>query len=439
MNGWQDPTDEVLVAASLAERRRRRRRAVASTSALLVGVVVIGGAFGGLVYAARRAAEGFADLEFNLDLPTPTRQASFAPEVVGRTPHWSALASPFSSAPTVAEGRVFVREQGGAVTAYDAASGARLWSAFAGGGPVGYDFPPVVDRGVVYVAGGRGMLSSSGDVFALDAATGAVRWTVSIPGFGGYPIAVDGEDVYVDGPHLLALDRASGARRWELMIGNLSDGGYSRPAVDGDTVYVGGGDGRVYAVNRATGSTRWSTPVGAAGFSSAGPTVSVAGSLVYAVSKDAEVTAFGDATVSGHVRALDSATGEERWSQHVDGLRAFGSGPLVSGTTVYVASSTLGAYDAATGVPRWTAPTGGTSLFSFTPPVLELGTVYVAGGDGRLHAVDATSGRTIWTAGVGAPCSEDEDCPPLVAVPPAAANGVLYLASGDSRLYAYAP
>ena len=131
-------------------------------------------------------------------------------------------------------------------------------------------------------------------------------------------------------------------------------------------------------------------------------------------------------------------SGTTRWSRPLDGLGAYGSTPVVNDTTVYVAASTFGAFDAATGAPRWQATTGGTTTFSFTPPVVDAGTVFAAGGDGRLHAIDATTGATRWRAGEAPPCPE-EDCEAPVALPPAVGDGNLYLASGDMQLYAYAP
>jgi len=78
--------------------------------------------------------------------------------------------------PTFAEGRLFTLGMGGIVTAFDAASGKQLWQKPAG--PVlplyGTAMSPLVDRGLVIVhVGGH----NQGALTAFDAATGAVKWT----------------------------------------------------------------------------------------------------------------------------------------------------------------------------------------------------------------------------------------------------------------------
>jgi outer membrane protein assembly factor BamB len=435
------PPDEV--DASLARRKRERRRAGGRAwAALFGGLVLIGGAFSGLVYAARRAVDGFPDLNFELDGPTPEALTTFAPVEMGRAPQWAVpMRALASSPPAVADGRVFVRDRNGTVSAVDAATGAALWRADVGGGPTGIDFAPVVDRGVVYVSGGDWALSQQPTVVALDAATGVRRWegAVGASGLGGFPITVADDDVYIDGDQFVALDRETGARRWTAPVGNTTTSGYSQPSVTADTVFVGGGDGQVHAFDRRTGRPRWSVPAGDHSTLGAGPTVAVSGALVYVVSAGTAAVPFGDDKTSGRLQALDAATGAERWSQPLAGLPAFGSSPAVYGAAVYVAADELKAFDATTGVPRWSAPSGGTTPYSFVPLRVVNGAVLVPGGDGRLHAVDAATGVPRWSVGGTSPCTQRRGCDPPVPVPPAVAGGVLYLASGDARLYAYPP
>ncbi|MBA7574299.1 hypothetical protein ES708_16104 [subsurface metagenome] len=77
-------------------------------------------------------------------------------------------------------------------------------------------------------------------------------------GFGCTPAAVDGK--------LVALSAADGTRFWEVPLeGSRSTGGfgcsqsaapaaiYGSPAVAGDLVYVGGYNGKIYAINIASG------------------------------------------------------------------------------------------------------------------------------------------------------------------------------------------
>jgi hypothetical protein len=74
----------------------------------------------------------------------------------------------------------------------------------------------------------------------------------------------------------------------------------SSPGIGADgTVYVGGGDGSVYALNAANGSVKWERPTGAAVYSS--PAIGADGT-VYIGSEDYKVY------------ALDGATGAVKWS-----------------------------------------------------------------------------------------------------------------------------
>jgi outer membrane protein assembly factor BamB len=59
------------------------------------------------------------------------------------------------------------------------------------------------------------------------------------------------------------------------------------------------------------------------------------------------------ASLSGHLYALDQATGQERWN--FKSSRPIASSPTIDDGTVYFVSSagSLAAIDAATGQPKW--------------------------------------------------------------------------------------
>jgi outer membrane protein assembly factor BamB len=106
---------------------------------------------------------------------------------------------------------------------------------------------PVVSGGTVYVG------STSGTLYALNAATGAEQWTYSTgKGIRAAP-AVAGEMVYTADPlnGLHAVDAETGEREWHV---EASPGGMS-PAVTDETVVVGGDV--VLALDAATGTERW--------------------------------------------------------------------------------------------------------------------------------------------------------------------------------------
>ncbi|MBN2473875.1 MAG: PQQ-binding-like beta-propeller repeat protein [Pirellulales bacterium] len=133
----------------------------------------------------------------------------------------------FPSAPVAAAGLVFFGDRQGAVRAIDAADGTLRWEAYAAG-PV--FFPPAIENGRLFVG------SADGRVYAFEAATGRPLWTFRaapadrwIPVYGKlistWPVAggVVAEDgavyaaagiAHYDGTHVYALDAATGKVKW---------------------------------------------------------------------------------------------------------------------------------------------------------------------------------------------------------------------------------
>ena len=127
-------------------------------------------------------------------------QTRFDPAAMsGRAVVWSApVGAAVTSAPTVADGSVYVRDQRGRVDAFNGSTGGSRWTASAGRGSAsGVDFAPVVASGTVYVTGWDGVL------YAFDSTTGAPRWTTDLGtstaafATGGYPLAVADGTVYL--------------------------------------------------------------------------------------------------------------------------------------------------------------------------------------------------------------------------------------------------
>jgi outer membrane protein assembly factor BamB len=124
-----------------------------------------------------------------------------------------------------------------------------------------------VSGGLVYFG------SEDHNIYALDAATGAVRWSKLTGERVNSSPAISSNVIYVgswDG-NLYALDAASGNLVWKTPIGGI----HTRPAVSDNVVYVSSEDGSCYAVGAGDGRVRWQLP-GAGGSDPA-----VSGVLVY--------------------------------------------------------------------------------------------------------------------------------------------------------------
>ena len=336
-----------------------------------------------------------------------------------------------SADPVIADGRVFTYDARAQVSAFTT-GGAALWT---------IDITPPNDRSVD--ASGGGLAVAGGTLYVST-------------GFG----------------ELLAVDAATGAERWSQ---DLNAPGNSAPTVRGDLVYVVGRDSRAWAVERADGRVRWTiagTPPGANFFGGAGA----------AVTSTMAVIPFP----SGEVIGAFPEGGLRRWSSNIEGDREgfavsiaaqdIASDPVIAGNVVFAGnvSGRLVAMDVQTGDRLWTATEGATSpvaaaggsvffindlnqlvrrsaadgsliwrqpmplieegefwerptRFVHYGPVLAGGRLIVASSDGNIRQFDPVSGNLVGVVPL----------PGGAASNPAVAGGVLYIVSQDGRLQAF--
>ncbi|RYZ54788.1 MAG: metallophosphoesterase, partial [Chitinophagaceae bacterium] len=181
-----------------------------------------------------------------------------------------------------------------------------------------------------------------------------------------------------------ALDLAKGSRKWSFATGGPI---FSSPAfatANGNTkIVVGSADSSVYCLD-PKGKLVWKTATGA----------SVLGSPLI----EGDVVYIGGSDHS--FRALDLATGKERWA--FSGL----AGPVVSKPVVYKNAVVFGAWDRnlyavnkENGSLLWKW-NNGSSVINFSPaaciPVIKDDVVYVVAPDRFLSAIDFTTGNTLW-------------------------------------------
>lgn len=265
---------------------------------------------------------------------------------------------------------------------------------------------PAIYGRLVY-AGGRS------NVYALDASTGAVKWTVATDlSLGSSPAVVDGT-VYIGGGDatLHALDAESGSRRWGFKTGFTSVG--ARPVVIDDTVYFTGEDTYLYALHAHSGSVRWRKQVNSfVGFYS---DITVSNGLLYTGVDDTKAFA-----------AFDIETGARRWSR-----KGVASTPAVIANGVLYISIDLLVYalDPLTGKTLWShRAEAGISAWSPTSVANEV--VYVGfdhrHGGGGVRALDARTGKVRWTQ-----LTDGE----TAIAGPQALYGVVYVGS-DNYLFA---
>jgi outer membrane protein assembly factor BamB len=178
-----------------------------------------------------------------------------------------------------------------------------------------------------------------------------------------------------------------GGVKWRFQTG---DAVRSTPAVTATRVFVGSGNGSLYALDRATGRLVWAFAAGSPVHSSP----AVANGLVVA------------ATLAGRIFAVDESTGRLRWSIQTGALLPrnhpqagawdwYVGSAVITGSTAIIGAGDGNVYalDLATGKERWRAKTGG--RVRATPSVHD-GVAVVGSGDGRVYALDVATGGTRW-------------------------------------------
>jgi len=160
---------------------------------------------------------------------------------------WSAgAAGSFTTgaSPVVAGGRVFVRTMSGgegrrvfSIEAFRAADGKHLWHAAVGVANGFWFTPPAANATLVVHP------SEDGFLYALDAATGSLRWRAKVGLSGSTPALVNGI-VWIgdDTGHLVAFDARNGRALWHSGPFTIGDLATQTPAQTGtvDAVVAGG-------------------------------------------------------------------------------------------------------------------------------------------------------------------------------------------------------
>jgi len=270
-----------------------------------------------------------------------------------------------------------------------------------------------VGEGVVYLADGS-------YVYAVDPTDGSLRWRYPAEGqssvaFWARPaVTEDGILVvgdFTDTLHALRDDGDSYEPLWTYTTDRARFVGSA--AIAGDVVYAASVDGRVHALDLATGEPMpdfdfqaeraiWSTPV-------------LVDDVLYVTAMDQQLY------------ALDAATGAVRWQFDT---AADGRGGAMVGTPVYYEGvlyfgafdNTIYALDAETQEVLWTYETAN---WVWDSPVVTDGLLIGSDLDGNVFGLDADTGQERWLVTVGGP----------VVSAPVIENGLVYFTCEDHKLY----
>jgi len=305
------------------------------------------------------------------------------------------------SSPVYDNGAIYFGGDDGNVYAVDAADGYQLWK-HRTGGPVAAT--PAIGGGLLYVG------SYDGKFYALDKRTGAPRWKFTTGGerrfeakglHGMEPknqTIADPFDVYLSSPivaggvvyfgsgdgNLYALDAASGDLKWKFQTGDVV---HASPAYADGVVFFGSWDSYFYAVDARTGAEKWRFHGGEdplihnqVGFQSS---PAVVNGVVYTGCRDS------------NLYAIDAATGKEKWHFNNNGSWVISSPAVTRGKVIFGTSdsSLYFVLDAETGKPI--ARQEG-NAYVFSSPSVAGNVVFIGVLNGTLEARDLDSGNLLW-------------------------------------------
>ncbi|MCR6483447.1 PQQ-binding-like beta-propeller repeat protein [Amycolatopsis sp. OK19-0408] len=319
---------------------------------------------GGRVFVTSASPTGYGTILHAFQ--ASTGEDAWAPVSLGGTYWWSALA--------YGGGRLYAQNFDGVLSAFNPATGAQLWSARM---PGQYSFtsPPTFAAGVVYTAGA----GSGGTVYAVDAATGAVRWTQGV-----------------------------------------ANGDESSPAVTANGVYVSYACEQTYAFEPKAGAPIWHRSTGCSGGGGRTPVVADGGLWIRNSSLTTpSVLNLTDGSVRGTYEASNGATPAPAF----DGHQGY-----------FVDNGVLKERHSRTLESRWTF-TGDNELSS--APIVVNGYVYVGSRTGQLWALNGATGEPVWSTNVGAPIADPDEqnvSQPLTGL---AAGGGLLVVPATNTLVAY--
>ncbi len=281
--------------------------------------------------------------------------------------------------PAISGDVIYAASAEGRVRAFERAKGKSLWKV---------DLDTSLSGGVGVYDDAVLLGSSEGFVLKLDAGSGELLWSTQLRGEVLAPPQANGKVVVAqtyDGK-LQGLDFHTGEILWtyDSNVPVLTIRGTSVPILRNGVVYAGFANGRVLAFDAQTGAIGWEVRVAISqGRSEIERIVDVDGTMVLAGSE------LYAASYQGRVVAINAASGRKLWQQDVSSF----SGVSQGFGNLYVADEdgTLTAYLRNGQGVRWTQTALGYRELSRPTPVSS----YVAVGDfeGYVHLLSQVDGQ----------------------------------------------
>lgn len=330
---------------------------------------------------------------------------------------------PPSAPPIVYQGVIYTVNADADVSAINAGSGGRVWSASLK--PEGEGRHGATGGGVAASDGRLYVATGFGTVAALNPGNGQVLWQKDLPAPPrSAPTSANGK-LYVvstDGA-IYAMNGADGTELWSYngipeTAGFLSSGS---PAVSGSRVIVPFTSGEVLAFNTETGEPIWLDALVRSGrFSAVSGINDVSGRPVV---DNGSVFAI---SVSGRMVSVNESNGERIWTRNLGSSHT----PIVAGQTVFIVTleNEAVAIDRATGQTRWvTKLPEDKRRTTYGGPIMAGNRLIIGNNRGDVVALSAADGRVIEQRAVGDPILQS----PIVAA------GRMYVLSNSGNVIAF--
>jgi outer membrane protein assembly factor BamB len=331
-----------------------------------------------------------------------------------------------TATPVIANGRIFVMDGEARVSARDERGGGEIWSV---------DLAPRSGRdreayggGVAYADGVLYVSSGFRFVTALDANSGAIKWRTAVPSpVHGAPNVVGGRLFMVDiEDQLYAVDAATGAIVWNFQ--GLEEPARvisaSSPAVSGEVVVAPFASGEVNAFRTINGTALWTETLS---FTSRNNALSEIRDIA-----GRPVIYRGDVFAGSHsglFGAISLRDGARRWDLPIATITT----PLPTGDVVYVTDQAGQVICIAreSGQVFWTVDLNAgvkkrKNRAVWSGPLLANDRLIVVSTRGEAVALNPKSGARLKTLKLGSGAF----------LSPIAANGTVYVLSEDAELVA---
>jgi outer membrane protein assembly factor BamB len=259
----------------------------------------------------------------------------------------------------------------------------RLWREDVGGAGE-FQFAPARVGDVLYAA------ARDGTVESINAANGRTRWSASVGRLSG-GVGADEHAVAVgtDQGEVVLLEAADGKQRWRARV---SSEVLAAPYVTEGLVLVRTADSRIHALEASDGKRRWVYQRTPAPLTLRTPQgMAVQDGLLFAGFSGGKLVAL--AVQDGALR-WEATVAIPKGATELERVTDVIGNPALAGREVCAAAfqGRVACYDAQSGNQVWSK-----EISSVTGVSVDASTAYVSDELGAVHALDRSSGRSLWT------------------------------------------